>query len=120
QLGVEVRVLASDFKSHLDALRNGEFELGLIGWVGDNGDPDNFLSVFFGSWAAEKGSATNYSFYRNEEMDTLLLAARRATGDAQRSLLYGQALELWRRDLPILPLCHGDSIVALRADYGGF
>lgn len=120
QVGLEVRVVTSDFKSHLDALRNGDFELGLIGWVGDNGDPDNFLSVFFGSWAAEKGAATNYSFYRSEEMDTLLLAARREPDEAARARLYAEALRLCRRDLPILPLCHGDNIVAIRAEFGGF
>lgn len=119
-LGIPAKVKSVDFKSQLDLLRNGDFEVGLIGWVGDNGDTDNFLSVFFGSWAAEKGSATNYSFYRNEEMDTLLLAARREVDDVERARLYGEVLELWKRDLPILPLCHGNNIVALSSRFEGF
>lgn len=119
-LGIPVKVTAVDFKTHLDLLRNGDFEAGLIGWVGDNGDTDNFLSVFFGSWAAEKGTATNYSFYRNSEMDELLLSARKAVEPARRAELYEKALELWKRDMPLLPLCHGDNIVVLSSEYEGF
>ncbi|MBK1876739.1 ABC transporter substrate-binding protein [Pelagicoccus mobilis] len=119
-LGIPAQVVSVDFKSQLDLLRNGEFETGLIGWVGDNGDTDNFLSVFFGSWAAVKGTATNYSFYREEEMDRLLLEARKETDSAKRADLYEQTLALWKRDLPLLPLCHGDNIVVLSSQFEGF
>ncbi|MBD5778484.1 ABC transporter substrate-binding protein [Pelagicoccus sp. NFK12] len=119
-IGVPAKVVSLDFKTQLDRLRNGDFETALIGWVGDNGDTDNFLSVFFGSWAAEKGTATNYSFYRNEDMDELLLTARKTTDTAERARLYEAALALWKRDLPILPLCHGDNIVVLSSRFEGF
>lgn len=119
-MGIPAKVVSLDFKSQLNRLRNGDFEAGIIGWVGDNGDTDNFLSVFFGSWAAEKGTATNYSFYRNAEMDELLLAARREIDPTKRAELYRRVLALWKRDLPILPLCHGDNIVALRSEFDGF
>ncbi|MDQ8203526.1 ABC transporter substrate-binding protein [Pelagicoccus sp. SDUM812003] len=119
-VGIPTKVTALDFKTQLDLLRNGDFEVGLIGWVGDNGDTDNFLSTFFASWAAEKGSATNYSFYRNDEMDALLQAGREETDTKRRAKIYEDALKLWKRDLPILPLCHGDNIVALDARFSGF
>ncbi|MBC2606460.1 ABC transporter substrate-binding protein [Pelagicoccus albus] len=119
-IGVPTKVVSVDFKTQLDLLRNGEFEIGMIGWVGDNGDTDNFLSVFFGSWAAEKGTATNYSFYRNDEMDRLLLTARKTVDSKKREELYGEVLDLWMRDIPLLPLCHGDNIVVLSSDYEGF
>ena len=119
-VGIPVKVVSSDFKAYLSNLRNGDYEVGLIGWVGDNGDSDNFLSVFFASWAAEKGTATNYSFYRNEAMDRLLLAGRAEMDLEKRSAIYGDVLKLWRKDLPILPLVHGDNIVAMRSGYEGF
>ncbi len=119
-VGLRVEIVARDFKSHLDALRNFEFDMAVIGWVGDNGDPDNFLSVFFGSWAATPGSATNYAGYRDPGMDRLLLAARAEVDPAARARLYGEVLALWRRDLPIVPLVHGDNIVVLRREVEGF
>ncbi len=119
-VGMRVEIVARDFKTHLDALRNFDFDCGIIGWIGDNADPDNFLGTFFGSWAAEAGSATNYSDYRNPEMDRLLLAGRRETDPAARAAIYEEVIALWRRDLPILPLVHGETIVVLRAEVTGF
>lgn len=120
QVGVPVEIVARDFKTHLDTLRHGDYELGLIGWIGDNGDPDNFLSIFFASWAAEEGAASNFSFYKNPEMDELLLAGRRETDTEKRQRLYEEVLELWRSDLPILPLVHGENIVVMQSDVTGF
>jgi peptide/nickel transport system substrate-binding protein len=120
RVGVPVEIVARDFKTHLDTVRAGGHELALLGWIGDNGDTDNFLSIFFGSWAAEKGAATNISFYRNPEMDALLLAARRTIKPADRAALYERALSLWRRDLPLIPLLTGDQIVVLRREVTGF
>lgn len=120
QVGLRVDIVARDFKSHLDTLRGGEYELGLLGWIGDNGDPDNFLSIFFGSWAAEKGAASNVSFYKNPEMDELLIQGRRQTDTDERQRIYEQVLGIWRRDLPIVPLVHGENIVVMRSETASF
>jgi peptide/nickel transport system substrate-binding protein len=120
KVGLSVDIEAKDFKSHLNSLRNFEFELGLIGWMGDNGDTDNFLSIFFGSWATVKGAASNYAFYKNDEMDAYLLGARRETDPAKRQELYEKCLALWRRDLPIVPLIHSSNIVVTRSELTGF
>jgi len=119
-VGIRVEIVARDFKSHLDALRNFDYDVAIIGWVGDNGDPDNFLSIFFASWAAVPGNATNYSDYKNPQMDDLLLAARKTTDRAGRARIYHQVIDLWRRELPILPLVHGDNMVVMRSEVANF
>lgn len=120
KVGLQVEIVARDFKTHLNDLRNFDFDTAIIGWVGDNGDPDNFLSVFFASWATEPGSASNYADYRNGEMDRLLLQARIETNPEKRGEIYEQALAHWRRDLPIIPLVHGDNIAVMRSEVTGF
>lgn len=119
-VGMRVEIVARDFKTHLDALRNFDFDCGVIGWIGDNADPDNFLGTFFGSWGTRQGSATNYSDYRSPEMDRLLLAGRRESDPARRAAIYEEAIALWRRDLPILPLVHGETIVVVRSEVTDF
>jgi ABC-type transport system substrate-binding protein len=119
-VGLRVDIVERDFATQLHELRNFNFETALIGWVGDNGDTDNFLSVFFGSWAAEPGAATNYADYRNPEMDELLRAGRQAVAPAERARIYERALALWRRDLPLVPLVHGDNIVVTRRELTNF
>jgi len=119
-VGLRVEIVSKDFKSHLASLRDFDYDLGLIGWVGDNGDTDNFLGILLGSWAATKGSATNFSNYKNDEMDRLLLAARSETNRDERQRLYEECLKIWRRDLPIVPLIHGDNIAVMRSEVTGF
>ena len=80
----------------------------------------NFLSIFFGSWAAEKGVATNYSFFRNETMDALLLKARRTTDPELRNNLYFQALRVWSQEMPLIPLVHAEQITVMRSEVDGF
>lgn len=119
-VGLSVDIVTREWNSHLNTVRHGNFDLALLGWNGDNGDPDNFLSIFFGSWSARKGSANNISFYVDEEMDRLLLEARAATGPEARATRYHEALELWARDLPLIPLMHARHVVVLRREIAGF
>ena len=119
-VGLKVEIATRDWKSHLNACRSGEFDLALLGWIGDIGDPDNFLSVFFGSWAAKKGSATNISFYKNPDMDRLLLAGRRERDRTKRQLIYEDALRIWGDDLPLIPLLHTESIAVMRREVTGY
>lgn len=119
-VGLRVEIVSKDFKSHLADLRAFDYDMALVGWVGDNGDTDNFLGILLGSWAAVKGSATNFSNYRSAEMDELLLAARAETDRDERQRLYEECLKIWRRDLPIVPLIHGDNIAVTRAEVTGF
>ncbi len=120
KVGLKIEIVTKDFKSHLHDTRNGDFELGLLGWSNDNGDTDNFLASFFSSWAANKGTANNISFYVNPEMDGFLLAARAETEPAKRQGIYEKALALWARDLPLVPLVSAVQIVVLRKEVTGF
>lgn len=118
--GIPVELTVRDFKSHLYAVRNGQHEMAILGWIGDNGDPDNFLSVFFGSWAARMGSATNISFYKNPEMDAALLRGRSATAPDARADAYVAVHDIWAADLPLIPLVHGNTMQVLRSDVSGY
>lgn len=119
-VGFRVEIVNRDFKSHLHATRRGDFEMALLGWMADTPDPDNFLSTFFHSRAAEPGSATNISFYRNPEMDALLEAALAERDSRERAALYRRILDLWARDLPLIPLVQGDQITVLDRRIGGY
>ena len=66
------------------------------------------------------GSATNISFYRNPEMDRLLDAALLVTDTDRRTELYRQVLELWARDLPLIPLVQGEQIIVLDKRIKGY
>jgi len=119
-VGLPVEIVNRDFKSHLHITRRGEYEMAILGWIADTPDPSNFLDTFMHSRAAVPGSATNIAFYRNPAMDALLEEAVRVTDVAQREQLYGQALDLWIEDLPLIPLVHGEQITVLRKEVTGY
>jgi peptide/nickel transport system substrate-binding protein len=120
KVGFSVEIVNREFKSHLHTTRRGEFEMALLGWIADTADPDNFLSTFFHSRAAVPGSATNISFYCNPEMDALLEAALVVSDPAERERIYAKALELWARDLPLIPLVQAEQITVLSTEVEGY
>lgn len=119
-VGLKVEIVNREFKRHLHLTRRGEFDMALLGWMADIPDPSNFLDTFFHSRAAQMGSATNISFYQNPEMDRLLEEALATTVPGTRQMLYEEALEIWARDLPLIPLVHGDQIAVFRREVKGY
>ena len=119
-VGLKVEIVTREFKTHLHITRRGEFDLAILGWMADTPDTSNFLDTFLHSRAAEMGSSTNISFYRNPEMDRLLDEALATTAPARREALYAEALRVWARDLPLVPLVHGEQITVLRRELDGY
>ncbi|MBX0330224.1 4-phytase, partial [Oscillochloris sp. ZM17-4] len=84
-LDVEVeRDVAGD--QLIEGLRDGHYQIALIGWEAEYPDPDNFLRTLFHS-----ASAANYVGWRNPAYDALVERAARATRQAQRAQLYREA-----------------------------
>ena len=114
-----IQIVPQEWGTHLASTRNGEHELALLGWIGDNGDADNFLAIV-NPRNALKGSAINISFYQNTELQTLLDRAARELDSGKRVALYHHAQEILREEMPIVPLAHAQDIVALRKNVEGF
>lgn len=97
-LGIEATLSNMEWKSLLQKLNDGEFQLGRGSWCADYPDPQNFLEVFHSQ------GESNYSAYKNPEYDALLDRIRQ-TGDPQkRNELMAQAEAMLSRDLPMLPM----------------
>lgn len=119
QVGIRARIVQWEWGMYLDKVSNGEHPMALLGWVGDNGDPDNFLYVLLDVAAAQKPAA-NIAFYRNEALHQLLVEARRRPDQAERIHLYHQAQELIHRDAPWAPLVHATQTIAFASAVQGF
>jgi peptide/nickel transport system substrate-binding protein len=91
----------------------------LAGWVGDNGDPDNYLYLLFDKDNTVPGIARNIAFYRDDEVSDLLRHAQRVENRDQREELYVQAQTRIAADAPWVPLAHSQVAVAARDDLTG-
>ena len=45
EVGVDAEIVSYDWGTYLEKTDHGEHDMALLGWTGDNGDPDNFLWV---------------------------------------------------------------------------
>jgi peptide/nickel transport system substrate-binding protein len=118
--GIDVTITTFEWGTYLDKLSKGDHQAALIGWNGDNGDPDNFLYTLLDANNARPGSASNYSFYRDPEVHRLLLAARRVSDQAARAKLYREAQARIHADVPLVPLFHSVQMIAFRKEVEGF
>ena len=109
--GVNVEIRALPWAEHLDAVRvKEEGDAFLLGWIGDNGDVDNFLYTFFHSSQTEGG--LNNAGYKNEHVDHLLKEAQMVSDPKRRAELYLEAMEQVSADVVWVPIAHMNDYLA--------
>ena len=92
--GITTQLQTTEWAVYLDKRKNGQLPLYMLGWTGDNGDPDNFLCYFF----CQPGAARE-GFYANTALADLLLRAQKLTILAERARLYRQAEQMLHDDV---------------------
>jgi peptide/nickel transport system substrate-binding protein len=118
--GISVTLEPLEFGVFLAKVQNGEHPMCLIGWSGDNGDPDNFYYPLLDQDSAVKPFAQNYAFWRDPQFHRLMLAGQRSVNEAQRRAIYQQAAQLVHDQVPAIPLLHTPVPLALRTSVHGF
>ena len=91
--GITVQLQSTDWAVYLDKRKNGQLPLYMLGWTGDNGDPDNFVCYFFCN-----PGASREGFYANPSLGELLLQAQKMTNQAKRAELYRKAEQMIHDD----------------------
>ena len=110
---MNVQLTTHEWAVYLDKTKKGEHPMALMGWTGDNGDPDNFLNVLLSGDNA-KPPASNIAFYDNQKVTQILRDAQRVTLQKKRSALYETAQKLIHEDAQWIPIAH--SRVAMPMD----
>lgn len=120
EVGIEAEIVTYDWGTYLDKTGVGEHTMALLGWTGDNGDPDNFLYVLLDKDNAKGPDAGNIAFYKSDAVHDLLIKARTITDQAERTKLYEQAQAQIMEDVPWAPLMHARVPIAVRKGITGF
>lgn len=105
RIGVIVEFKSYEWREYVKRMHKGEHQMGLLGWFGDNGDPDNYLGNLLGC-PDGKPSEDNVAHFCNPEMERLLQQARRSTSTAERTTLYHRAQVLFKEQAPWLPIAY--------------
>jgi len=117
--GIKVELyLEGDWPTYLGSRRNGLLMgLYMLGWGGDNGDPDNFLGYFFGN-AQEPVKMEGW--YQNKELADLLDLAVTLPDPEARAELYRQAEQILHDEVARIWLGHNNTPLILSAKVQGY
>ena len=116
QVGIKTELVLQPYQEHRTAVEAGLHDMALFGWIGDTGDPDNFLYVLLHSDNSVVDSAQNIAFYREPAVDKLLIEAQGTVDEATRTGLYRAAQDRIAEDCPWIPIAHSEYVVAVRAE----
>ena len=104
QVGVKVEIVSYEWGEYLkrskDEDRDGAV---LLGWTGDNGDPDNFLAVLLG---CDGVGGANRSQWCYQPFEDLIQKAKIVADPAERTKLYEQAQAIFKEQAPWATIAH--------------
>lgn len=119
KVGINLTLEPFEFGVFLTKVRNGEHPMCLIGWTGDNGDPDNFMYDLLDQDSAVKGQAQNYAFWRDPAFHALMLAGQSTIDETKRGAIYQRANAMIREQAPEIPIVHSVVSFAAKSSIGG-
>jgi len=106
KVGITVNIKTEDWGQYKVDAREGKFAMWMLGWTGDNGDPDNFLFTFFGDEPLGSGASSKCCGYSNKELNELLRKAVTTPDQKVREELYKKAALIIAEDFPRIPIAH--------------
>ncbi|HDR1418358.1 TPA: ABC transporter substrate-binding protein [Pasteurella multocida] len=118
KVGVKAKIVSYEWGEYLKRMRAGDHQTGMMGWTGDNGDPDNFLNTLLSCAAVESGS--NYANFCHKEFNDLVTKAAQVTDPAERTALYQQAQLVFKEQAPWITIAHSTTYFPVRKEVKGY
>jgi len=118
KIGIKAEIRVIEWGELIRRAKAGEHYLLFMGWAGDNGDPDNFLTPQFACASLESG--LNFARYCDPQLDKLISDGKSTSDQAQRSQLYKQAQEIIQQQALWLPLAHPTAYALTRKQVEGY
>jgi peptide/nickel transport system substrate-binding protein len=112
-VGIEAEIVTMDWAAYLAKTRDGEQEMYMLGWTGDNGDPDNFLYWFF-------GQKETRSRYFNAKAAELTAKAQAIFNQEERARLYRETQMILKEDAANVPIAHTTPPLAAKKIVKGY
>ncbi len=104
KIGVKVEIVSYEWGEYLkrskDKNRDGAV---LLGWTGDNGDPDNFLAVLLG---CDGVGGSNRAQWCYQPFEDLIQNAKVVADPKERTKLYEQAQIVFKEQAPWATIAH--------------
>ena len=114
KIGVKAEIKSFEWGEYRKRLQAGEHQMGMLGWTGDNGDPDNFLHTLLGCDSAKSVSGSNIAKFCHQPFDDLVTKAKTVSDQAERTKLYEQAQVIFKEQAPWFTIAHAVQLKPVR------
>jgi dipeptide transport system substrate-binding protein len=104
KIGINAKLVSYEWGEYRKRLQNGEHQMGLLGWTGDNGDPDNFFFLRGCTGAREGGQ--NITKWCNQDFEDKLQQAKKLSEKADRTKLYEEMQAIQKEEAPDVTIAH--------------
>ncbi|WCD80603.1 ABC transporter substrate-binding protein [Pseudomonas sp. TUM22785] len=118
KVGIQAEIRVIEWGELIRRAKAGEHDLLFMGWAGDNGDPDNFLTPQFSCASVQSG--LNFARYCDAELDKLISDGKGLADQAERTTLYIKAQRIIQEQALWLPLAHPTAFALTRAGVEGY
>jgi dipeptide transport system substrate-binding protein len=118
KIGVTVEIVSYEWGEYLS--RSKELDRDgavLLGWTGDNGDPDNFLAVLLG---CDGVGASNRAQWCYQPFEDLIQKAKIVTSADERTALYEEAQVVFKDQAPWATIAHSVVFMPMRPEVKGY
>ncbi|AVO41394.1 ABC transporter substrate-binding protein [Simplicispira suum] len=120
KIGVKAEIKSFEWGEYRKRMQEGEHQMGMLGWTGDNGDPDNFLYTLLGCASAQSNSGSNIAKFCYKPYEDLVLKAKTVTDQAERAKLYEQAQVIFKEQAPWFTIAHAVQLKPVRKEVVDF
>jgi dipeptide transport system substrate-binding protein len=118
KVGVTVEIVSYEWGEYLERSKAEDRDGAvLLGWTGDNGDPDNFLAVLLGCDAV---GGSNRAQWCNAEFDALTKKAKVLPTQAEREAVYKEAQAIFKDQAPWATIAHSVVYMTMRPEVEGY
>ncbi len=115
KVGINCTIDAYDWTTYNSKIKNGDYDMCYYGWIGDNGDPDNFLSLL-----SVSDPTLNVSRYNNSVYNDGIKKGLSMPIGADRNKVYTDLEKLQASDIVWLPLWHTNQLAACRTNISNY
>ena len=113
KVGVNAKIVTYEWGEYLKRSKDGEHQTVLLGWTGDNGDPDNFLAVLLGCDAVGGANRARWCY---KPFEDLIQKAKVVSDAAERTKLYEQAQLVFKEQAPWVTIAHSIVYMPVRKE----
>lgn len=118
QIGIKLKLDMPDWTTRMSKVSNGDYDMAIIGDVGEVTDPDWLSNYYYGGKVPVRTS--NSAYFDDPQIDQLLDEGRATLDPGKRAAIYQQFVDRALDLSPILFLMWRDQSYAVRKGVTGF